>query len=162
MILPHKNYCILSWGKESESILQKRAIRAIVSAGYRAQSEPLFKIYNLLKVTDIYQQRLLIFYYKILNCAISANFNNFIPTFSEGINTYSIRNPQRQIPKHPHDYIKQTCRYQRTIIINEIVSIGGKYLNTVIFNTIQNAANIPLASFKRTIKSYFLGEYPYL
>ena len=56
LILPHINYCILSWGKESDSILllQKRAIRAIASAGYRAHSEPLFKIYNVLKVTDIY------------------------------------------------------------------------------------------------------------
>ena len=100
LILPHINYCILSWGKKSDSILllQKRAIRAIASAGYRAHSEPLFKIYNVLKVTDIYQQRLLIFYYKILNNVISANFNNFIPTFSEGMNTYPIRNPQKQIP----------------------------------------------------------------
>ena len=63
LILPHINYCILSWGKESDSILllQKRAIRTIVFAGYRAHSEPLFKIYNVLKVTDTYQQRLLIF-----------------------------------------------------------------------------------------------------
>ena len=163
LILPHINYCILSWGKESDSILllQKRAVRAIASAGYRAHSEPLFKIYNVLKVTDIYQQRLLIFYYKILNNVISANFNNFIPTFSEGMNTYPIRNPQRQIPKHSHEYIKQTCRYQMTIVINEIYSNSGKYHNTVIFNTIENAANIPLASFKKTIKSYFLGEYSF-
>ena len=99
LILLHINYWILSWGKESESILllQKRAIYAIASAGYRAHSEPLFKIYNLLTVTDIYQQRLLIFYYKILTSAISANFNNSIPTFSEGINTHPIRNPRRQI-----------------------------------------------------------------
>ena len=154
LILPHINYCILSWGKESDSILllQKRAIRAIASAGYRAHSEPLFKIYNVLKVTDIYQQRLLIFYYKILNMVISANFNNFIPTFSEGMNTYPIRNPQRQIPKHSHEYIKQTCRYQITIVINEIYSNSGKYHNTVIFNTIENAANIPLASFKKNNK----------
>ena len=131
LILPHINYCILSWGKESDSILllQKRAIRAIASAGYRAHSEPLFKIYNVLKVTDIYQQRLLIFYYKILNNVISANFNIHI--------------------QHSHEYIKQTCRYQMTIVINEIYSNNGKYHNTVMFNTIENAANIPLASFKK-------------
>ena len=69
LILPHINYCILSWRKESDSILllQKRAICAIASAGYSAHYKPLFKIYNVLKVTDIYQQRLLIFYYKISN-----------------------------------------------------------------------------------------------
>ena len=93
--------------------------------------------------------------------SFTANFNNFIPTFSEGMNTYPIRNPQRQIPKHSHEYIKQICRYQMTIVINEIYSNSGKYHNTVIFNTIENAANIPLASFKTTIKSYFLGEYSF-
>ena len=43
LILPHIYYCILSWGKESDSILllQKRAIRAIASTGYSAHSEPL-------------------------------------------------------------------------------------------------------------------------
>ena len=66
LILPHINYCILSWGKENDAILilQKRAIRAIASAGYRSHSEPLFKFYNLLKVNNIYTQRLLVFYVK--------------------------------------------------------------------------------------------------
>ena len=36
LILPQINYCILLWGKESKSILllQKRAIRAVSSAGF--------------------------------------------------------------------------------------------------------------------------------
>ena len=58
-ILPYINYCILSWGKENDAILslQKRAVRAIASAGYRSHSEPLFIFYNILKVNDIYKQR---------------------------------------------------------------------------------------------------------
>ena len=110
LILPHINYCILSWGKENDAILllQKRAVRAIASAGYRSNSEPLFKFYNLLKVNDIYTQRLLVFYYNVINKIISSNFNNFIPEFSEANNFYSIRNPQKQIPKHSHEYIKFT------------------------------------------------------
>ena len=64
LILPHINYCILSWGKGNDAILllQKRAVRAIASAGYRSHSEPLLKLYNLLKINDIYTQRLLVFY----------------------------------------------------------------------------------------------------
>ena len=52
LILPHINYCILSWGYNSNKIfmLHKKAIRAINSAGYYAHTEPLFKLYNLLKV----------------------------------------------------------------------------------------------------------------
>ena len=92
LILPHINYCILSWGKENDAILllQKRAVRAIASVGYRSHSEHLFKFYNLLKVNDIYKQRLLVFYYNIINKVISSNFNNFIPAFSEASSVYPI------------------------------------------------------------------------
>ena len=97
------NYCILLWGKESKSILllQKRAIRAASFAEFRAHSESLFKIHNVLKVHDIYQQRLLVFY-NVVNNIISANFNDFLPVLSVGSHTYPIRNPQRQLPKHSH------------------------------------------------------------
>ena len=58
LILPHINYCLLSWGSGIEAkgifLQQKRAIRAISSAGYKAHTEPLFKIYNILKLEDIY------------------------------------------------------------------------------------------------------------
>ena len=49
-------------------MLQKKAIRAINSAGYNAHTEPLFKLYNLLKVEDIYKFRLLVFYHNLCNC----------------------------------------------------------------------------------------------
>ena len=58
LILPHINYCLLSWGSASAVktifTIQKRAIRAISSAGYNAHTEPLFKFFNVLKVEDIY------------------------------------------------------------------------------------------------------------
>ena len=55
LVLPHINYCILSWGADSNTIfiLQKKAVRAIASAGYNAHTEPFFKLYNLLKIEDI-------------------------------------------------------------------------------------------------------------
>ena len=49
LILPHINYCtILGEKKRFYIIITKRALRAIASTGYRAHSEPLFKIYNVL------------------------------------------------------------------------------------------------------------------
>ena len=56
LILPHIIYCILSWGKENDAILllQKCAVRAIASAGYRSHSEPLFKFYKLYKKLTIF------------------------------------------------------------------------------------------------------------
>ena len=164
LILPHINYCILSWGKENDAILllQKRAVRAIASAGYRCHSEPLFKFYNLLKVNDIYTQRLLVFYYNVINKIISSNFNNFTPEFSEANNFYPIRNPQKQIPKHSHEYIKFTCRYQVAILVNEIISNTGKYCNTIIAELFKNIEHVSLVSLKKSIKSYLLNDYSYI
>ena len=70
--------------------VKKCAIRAVSSTGFRAYSEPLFKIHNVLKVDDIYQQRLLVFYYNVVTNIISANFNDFLPVLSVGSHTYII------------------------------------------------------------------------
>ena len=58
---------MLCWGADSNTIfiLQKKAVRTIVSAGYNARTEPYFKLYNLLKIEDIYKFRLLVLYYNI-------------------------------------------------------------------------------------------------
>ena len=47
-------------------MLPKKAIRAINSDGYNAHTEPLFKLYNLLKGEDIYKFRLLVFYHNLI------------------------------------------------------------------------------------------------
>ena len=67
LVLPHINYCILSWGTDSNTIfiLQKKAVRAIASARYKAHTEAFFKLYNLLKIEDIYKFRLLVLYHNI-------------------------------------------------------------------------------------------------
>ena len=57
LILPHINYCLLSWGSGSAAknifLKQKWALHAISCAGYNAHTEPLFKMYKLLKIDDI-------------------------------------------------------------------------------------------------------------
>ena len=65
LILPHINYCLLVWGNKSGKILQlqKKAIRAVSCAGYISHTEPLFKLYDILKVNDIYKYKLLTLYY---------------------------------------------------------------------------------------------------
>ena len=75
LILPHINYCLLSWGL---TLLQKRAIRAISSAGYNAHTEPLFKFYNVLKVEDIYNYRLLVLYYNLKHTNVPFHIASFM------------------------------------------------------------------------------------
>ena len=54
LILPHPQYCILSWGFKSGTILklQKRAVRIIRCSKYNAHTEPLLKTLNLLKIEN--------------------------------------------------------------------------------------------------------------
>ena len=59
-------------------MLQKKAIRAINSAGYNAHTEPLFKLYNLLKVEDIYKFRLIVFYHNLIYDKAPQHFQNFM------------------------------------------------------------------------------------
>ena len=95
LILPHLNYCILSWGNYCEPItlLQKRAMRAVCYTKYNAHAEILFKMRNVLKFKDLYDTKLLIFYHKLLNYNTSFNFLNVKPTISKANQIYIIRSP---------------------------------------------------------------------
>ena len=82
-ILLQINYCLLAWGSASAIktifMLQKRAIRAISYTGYNAHTEPLFKFYNVLKVEDIYNYRLLVLYYNLKHKNVPYHIASFLP-----------------------------------------------------------------------------------
>ena len=164
MILPHINYCLLSWGKDNDSILklQKKAVRVISSSEYRAHTEPLFKNLNILRISDIYNYKLLIFYYNLTNNNTPTYFDNFTPILSQGNNRYAFRRPQFQIPKYYHVYSKLTCRYQLPHILNQYMTTDlhdngedAPYLSFVL----KNIQNVSLISFKKSVKSYFVNKY---
>ena len=96
LVLPHINYCILSWGADSNTIfiLQKKAVRAIASAGYNTHTEPFFKLYNLLKIEDIYKFRLLVLYHNISHLKTPQYLDIFLPNTSQGNIHYAMRNPR--------------------------------------------------------------------
>ena len=108
------NYCILSWGFQCQEIylLQKRAIRNIEKAGYRAHTEPIFKSLNLIKVQDIYYLAILKFYSKLINNNLPHYFDDFMPHFSIGATNYNIRNPDLQLPRIRHEFPRSSLRYQ--------------------------------------------------
>ena len=77
LILCQLNYGILVWGQNYKRIvkLQKRVMRIIACSKYNAQSEPLFKELNLLKLEDIRKLQELKFYYKLVHRPIPSYFN---------------------------------------------------------------------------------------
>ena len=167
MILPHINYCILSWGRDCKDILllQKKAVRAIYIADYRAHTQPLFKCLIILDVDDIYHLKILVFYHNLLTGKIPLYFHSFMPSVSTGNVRYPLRNPQLQLPKYKHEYIKLTCRYQLPHLLNQYMSRDQEEINNrdeVCFSFfINNASNIPLNGFKKLVKSHFINDYAY-
>ena len=56
--------------------MQKRAIRVINNTKYRHHTDPLFKINNIMKVPDLYKQRVFLMYDRI-NKNLPASFKDF-------------------------------------------------------------------------------------
>ena len=151
MILPHINYYLLSWGSGSAAkknfFTQKRAICAISCAGYNAHTEPLFKIYKLLKIDDIYNCRLLVLYYNLVHNKLPQYLSTFLPNTSLATNRYPIRHQRLQPPFHSHAFISQTCKYNLSVLLKSINNQSGEI--TVI---VRNVDNTSLSEFKKNNK----------
>ena len=101
----HKLF-LLVWGNKSGKILQvqKKATRAVSCSGYISYTEPLFKLYDILKVNDIYKYKLLILYYNEKKSNIPIYIFKFLTDLSQVASKYEIRNPRLQPPIHIHEY----------------------------------------------------------
>ena len=122
--MTHFNYCVLCWGSQTNRIhlLQKRAIRNINNANYRAHSEPIFKSLNLLKINDIYYLSILKFCSKLINNHLPHYFDSFKPQFANGVSHYNLRNPSMQLPIIKHEFPKQSLRYKLITTLKRNVS----------------------------------------
>ena len=72
ILLPHINYCVMAWGYQSKLSnrmfkLQKRAIRIVANSKYNAHTEPLFKLYRILKLADVLTLQTMKVYHKFRN-----------------------------------------------------------------------------------------------
>ena len=70
LIGPYLNYAVLAWGFANTSRilkLQKKGIRFICKAPYRAHALPLFKSLKLLTIDDLFLSAILKFYFKLVN-----------------------------------------------------------------------------------------------
>ena len=69
-------HCILTWGfvHYRKEKLQKRFVRLISSSKHNAHSEPLFKVFDILKIEHVFSQYCLKFVYKFQNCQLPRYF----------------------------------------------------------------------------------------
>ena len=78
LVLPHLQYAILSWGSKLSRLskLQKRAIRVVTCSKFNADTEPLFKSLNLLKLEDMIYVSVLKLYYNLCHGNLAAYVTN--------------------------------------------------------------------------------------
>ena len=144
--------------------IQKRAIRTISSAGYNAitdnvHTEPLFKFFNVLKVEDIYNYRLLVLYYNLKHKNVPYHIASFLPKTSIARERYPIRKSRLQPPLHAHEYITKTCKYRLPVFLNSINNNSEK--SDILRNIIDEINNITLVKFKSVTKRYMINKYSY-
>ena len=98
LILPHLQYCVLSWGFKSDRIfkLQKRAVRIITCSKYNAHEELLLKTLHLLKIEDIMKTKALKLYYKYKRNELPKCFESMF-TESNDNHSHDIRHDTKSL-----------------------------------------------------------------
>ena len=158
LILPHINYCLLSWGTAS-AVKTIFLLQKISSAAYNAHTKPLFKFYNVLNVEDIYNYRLLVLSYSLKDKHVLYYIASFLPKTSIARERYPIRKSRFQPPLHAHEYISKIWKYRLPVFLNSINNNSGN--SDKLRNIIDEIDNITLVKFKRVTKWYMINKYSY-
>ena len=114
------------------------------------------KFFNILKLKDIFNYRLLTFYYNLRHNKVPHYIETFLSNTSITINRYPIRNARLQPPLYVLEYIPKTCKHKLPVYLNSINSNNNE-LSRIISITDQ----ISLSSIKNRIKMCLLESYSY-
>ena len=142
LIYPYLIYGNLIWGKTYQVhinrilLLQKKAVRIISFADYRAHSSPLFLENNLLKIQEINSYNVAVYWYKRhLSTEQPAHEHN-----------YGTRGRDRAIPTFRRlTSTQRSLTYLAPIVWNELPS------------TVKNSASLSI--FKKRLKKHLLNYY---
>lgn len=145
-IYPYLTYGVEVWGNAVECnikpiiTLQKRAIRMINSAHYRAHTPPLFKRLNLLPFKDVFTSSVAKVMFKIMK--------NLTPRFLKDMFT---------VNSNLHHHITRQChKLHIPMARTNIRKKSFRYEGVHIWNNIMSKINLEctFATFKRRIKEY--------
>lgn len=154
LIEPYLNYCSIVWGNPEKTTaletlhkLQKRAIRLILYAEYRAHTKPLFSKLNILNIYDIIRTQILTFVYKSYNSLLPIKYSNYFTRPNE-IHHYATRSAK--------NFSLYRITAQKSCRINTLASRGPKYWN--LLPIIVKTAS-PLSSFKSKLREHLISQY---
>ena len=109
LIRPYFNYCILAWEATINEgnplhLLQKKALRLISNSNHIANTEPICKNLQLLKLTDMFSIAVLKFYYKLMNNQLPTYFVEWRPELPRVCTSYEIRSHVFDLPVIKHKF----------------------------------------------------------
>ena len=152
LIHPHLTYGILAWGNANTNllhkaeILQKRAVRTLHNTRYNSHTDPLFKRSGILKLSDLYQQEVMLFMHDYIHDKLPRSFQN-IYHLNRTIN------------------VAYETRQSKLFFISRTKSRFVDKLPLFYFPTIWNKLNIQInvdtsyICLKRAIKAMYLTNY---
>ena len=160
LILPYLNYCCLIWGINYSSqlgwlvILQKRAVRLIEHVYTPpppppCSSEPIFKKYIILRLSDIAKSQMLIVMHKFVT--------NQLPIAFEDVYALNVAtNPHRRQVKH----LKQPFS-NRNYRLFTTSCLGPKLWNDTIYPQFPSLRSVPASKnvIKNIIRRHFISSY---
>ena len=151
LILPHLNYCLLTWGPNAGKILrlQKKAIGVICGSKYNAHTEPLFKKLHLLKINDMYKLKMLIFFYNYQNGNLPTHLQLFDIQTGQEVHNYRTRN-SHQIRITPTN-TKFADKHIRVAITNVVNGTPDNIITKIHTHSLQG--------YKRYTKNMIINEY---
>jgi hypothetical protein len=151
LILPYFQYCNIIWANTYPSHLdkliklQKRGMRIISAASYRAHTTELFKKHRQLILYDINKLQIAAFMFMFHNKSLPAIFNSY---FKMNIEVHS-HNTRQALTLH--------IDYYRTNTRAFTIKVQGPKLWNSLDILIRNSKTLPL--FKRHLKEQLLLKY---
>jgi exonuclease III len=151
LILPYYQYCNIIWASTCPSylqklfLLQKRAMRIISAASYRAHTSELFRKHKQLKVFDLNKMQTAIFMFKYRNNLLSQRFSDYFKTNAE-VHHYATRS------KSLFHVIRHNSKTRSFCI---------KIQGPLLWNSLEEALHQcrTIFSFKRQYKAHLLSKY---
>ena len=151
LILPHINYCIMAWAYQSNRLfkLQKRAIRIVANSKYNTHTEPLFKLYRILKLADVLTLQTMKVYHKFRNNELPVYMQNWPLVTNNEIHRYNTRTATDL----------HTFKYRRTFAKKSPRHYLVQTINNTPDNVYSKFGTHSLNGFSNYVKLHFINNY---
>ena len=152
----HLTYGLQVWGQEKNldmiTKIQNRALRILNFRDFHADSSPLFRNENLLKLTDIVKIKNILFIHDYLNKSLPICFENDFHKLENIYTSIRTRNTALGclfVPK------RRTTTYGLSCIAQKSINTWNSF--TKLYNC--NLALLPKVKLKNKLKEHFLDQY---